>query len=46
MIDDERKRRLEEAIRAVEKAGNVYLLRSLRIALQRLTEGNENGREF
>ena len=37
----ERKRRLEEAIRAVEPTGNTFLLNNLRKALQELLEGSE-----
>lgn len=39
-MDDERKRRLEAALRAAEGAGNVFLAKSIREALQKLLRGS------
>lgn len=40
MIDDERKRRLEAALKVAQGAGNVYLAKSIHLALQRLLKGS------
>jgi hypothetical protein len=41
MTDDERQRRLEEALRVAERVGNTFLANNIRKALQELLEGSE-----
>ncbi len=41
MNDDDRKRRLEEALRVAERVGNTFLANNIRRALQELLEGSE-----
>jgi hypothetical protein len=41
MIDHERQRRLEEALRVAERVGNTFLANNIKTALQELLEGSE-----
>lgn len=43
MTDDERRSRLEEALRVAERVGNTFLASNVKKALQELLEGYENG---
>ena len=43
MTDDERKRRLEEALRVAERVGNMFLAGNIRKALQEHLEGYSEG---
>lgn len=43
MTDDERRRRLEEALRVAERVGNTFLANNIRKALQELLGGYERG---
>jgi hypothetical protein len=41
MTDDDRRRRLQEALRVAERVGNTFLANNIRRALQELLEGSE-----
>ena len=43
MTDDDRRRRLEEALRVAERVGNTFLANNIRKALQELLGGYERG---
>lgn len=43
MNDDDRQRRLEEALRVAERVGNTFLASNIRRALQELLKGSEKG---
>lgn len=43
MTDDERKRRLEEALRIAERVGNTFMAANIRKALQEHLEGYNGG---
>lgn len=42
--DDDRRRRLEEALRVAKGVGNTFLANNIRKALEELLEGSEKGR--
>jgi hypothetical protein len=42
-MNDDRKRRLEEALRVAERVGNTFLANNIRKALQELLGGYEKG---
>ena len=43
MTDDERRRRLEEALRVAERVGNTFLANNIKQALQELLGGYKKG---
>ena len=44
VTDDDRQRRLEEALRVAERVGNTFLANNIKKALEELLEGSEKGR--
>lgn len=44
MTDDDRRRRLEEALRVAERVGNTFLANNIRKALEELLGGSQKGR--
>jgi hypothetical protein len=44
MTDDDRRRRLEEALGVAERVGNTFLANNIRKALEELLGGSEKGR--